>query len=637
MRQNEQPTGTPWTRTQTLTIVATGLGLFLVFLDFLDALIANVALPDIQRDFGVGESGLQWVVAAYSIGMAVFIMAGATAADRFGRRLLFLTSVSVFTLASVAAGLAPGLTALAVARAVQGVAAATVTVTSLALVSAAFPDDADRAKAIGLWTGVASVATALGPTTGGVLTESISWRAVFMVNVPVSLLVLALTLRYVTESREEQPRGFDWGQLLFVVGVGALAYGLIQGQNVGWSSPEILTLLAVGAAGLVAFAWYELRTPQPMMDVRLFGHRTYAVAIATIFSAFFSAYGMLLVVTQYFQNVEAYSPERSGLLILPFSFTIMVLSPISGRLVARFGPLPVARIGQPLLVASLVVIALGMPVSVAVVAAGLFLCGAGVALLATPITALAMGSVPVDRAGMASGIMSAQRAIGSTFGFAALGSILTVWLGNTLSADLSEAVPDAEARQAIADRIVDEANPPRLRGRGRPRQAAAHPVPRPDRGHRGRSAGGLHRGLSGERRGRRRGVRGDHGAALDGHPPRLRRGPTRAERGVTAPRPPPRAAGGARHPTAGRTAGGVPAAAVTRTPLHTAGRTPPTRIIHPNHRTTPTSPCRTSRTERRCPRGPFTHRTPAAAPPGLPSTPVHPNTTPRCAHISYMR
>ncbi len=457
VRQSKQPTGTPWTRTQTLTIVATGLGLFLVFLD---ALIANVALPDIQRDFGVGESGLQWVVAAYSIGMAVFIMAGATAADRFGRRLLFLTSVSVFTLASVAAGLAPGLTALAVARAVQGVAAATVTVTSLALVSAAFPDDADRAKAIGLWTGVASVATALGPTIGGVLTESISWRAVFMVNVPVSLLVLALTLRYVTESREERARGFDWGgQLLFVVGVGALAYGLIQGQTVGWSSPEILTLLAVGAAGLVAFAWYELRTPQPMMDVRLFGHRTYAVAIATIFSAFFSAYGMLLVVTQYFQNVEAYSPERSGLLILPFSFTIMVLSPISGRLVARFGPLPVARIGQPLLVASLVVIALGMPVSVAVVAAGLFLCGAGVALLATPITALAMGSVPVDRAGMASGIMSAQRAIGSTFGFAALGSILAVWLGSTLSADLSEAVPDAEARQAIADRIVDEANP----------------------------------------------------------------------------------------------------------------------------------------------------------------------------------
>ncbi|MHC5705195.1 DHA2 family efflux MFS transporter permease subunit [Streptomyces tirandamycinicus] len=457
MRHTKQRTGTAWTRTQVLTIVATGLGLFMVFLD---ALIANVALPDIQRDFGVGESGLQWVVAAYSIGMAVFIMAGATAADRFGRRRLYVAGVSVFTLASAAAGLAPGLLPMAVARAVQGIGAATVTVTSLALVSAAFPDDDERAKAIGLWTGVASVATALGPTVGGVLTESISWRAVFMVNVPVGALVLVLTLRHVAESRQETARGFDWpGQALFVVAVGSLAYGLIQGQKAGWTSSGILTLLAVGVVGLVVFARYEYRNPHPMMDVRLFRNRAYAVGIATIFSAFFSAYGMLLVVTQYFQNVEAYSPASAGLLILPFAFNIMLLSPIAGRLAARFGPLPVARSGQPLLVAGLTVIALGMPVSVAVVAAGLFLCGAGVALLVTPVTALAMNAVPVDRAGMASGIMSAQRAIGSTFGFAVLGSILAVWLGRTLGADLRQAVPDATARRAIADRIVQEANP----------------------------------------------------------------------------------------------------------------------------------------------------------------------------------
>ncbi|GBQ02317.1 MFS transporter [Streptomyces spongiicola] len=449
--------------------MATGLGLFMVFLD---ALIANVALPDIQRDFGVGESGLQWVVTAYSIGMAVFIMAGATAADRFGRRLLFVVGVSVFTLASAAAGLAPGLVPMAIARAVQGIGAATVTVTSLALVSAAFSDDDERAKAIGLWTGVASVATALGPTVGGVLTESVSWRAVFMVNVPVGVLVLVMAVRYVAESREKTPRGFDWGgQLLFVVAVGSLAYGLIEGQKAGWTSARILTLLVVGVVGLAFFARYEYRNPNPMMDVRLFRHRAYAVGIATIFSAFFSAYGMLLVVTQYFQNIEEYTPAAAGLLILPFAFNIMLLSPIAGRLAARVGPLPVARTGQPLLVAGLVVIALGMPVSVAVVAAGLFLCGAGVALLATPVTALAMSSVPVDRAGMASGIMSAQRAIGSTFGFAVLGSILAVWLGRSLNTDLRDAVPDAAARRTIADRIIQEANPhayPAEIGPGRP-------------------------------------------------------------------------------------------------------------------------------------------------------------------------
>ncbi|MEN3585709.1 DHA2 family efflux MFS transporter permease subunit [Streptomyces sp. ZYX-F-203] len=464
-----------WTRTQVLTVFTTGLGLSMVFLD---ALIANVALPDIQRDFGVGEAGLQWVVAAYSIGMAVFIMAGATTADRFGRRLLFLISVSVFTAASVAAGLAPSLTLLAIARAVQGIAAATVTVTSLALVSAAFDDAGERAKAIGLWTGVASFATALGPTVGGVLTETVSWRAVFMVNVPGGLAVLVLTLRHVVESRESRPRGFDWGgQLLFIVAIGALSYGLIEGQSAGWTSTLILTLLAVGAVGLVAFARYEYRHPDPMMDVRLFGRRVYAVGIVTILSAFFGAYGMLLIVTQYFQNIEGYTPEEAGLLILPFSFNIMLLSPISGRLVARYGSLRIARIGQPLLVAGLVVVIVGMPLALAVVAAGLFLCGAGVALLATPVTALAMSAVPSERAGMASGIMSAQRAIGSTFGFAVLGSILAVWLGSTLDDRLNDVVPDAEARQAIVDQIIDDANPRAYAAEVGPGRALPSPAP----------------------------------------------------------------------------------------------------------------------------------------------------------------
>ncbi|TLQ42196.1 DHA2 family efflux MFS transporter permease subunit [Streptomyces marianii] len=439
-----------------MTVATTALGISMVFLD---ALIANVALPDIQRDFGVGESGLQWVVAAYSIGMAASIMAGATAADRFGRRRLFAGSVTVFTVASVAAGLAPGLTALAIARTMQGIAAATVTVTSLALVSAAFRNDDERAQAIGLWIGVANVATASGPVIGGALTETFGWRAVFMVNVPVGALVLLLT-GYVAESREQRVRGFDMGgQVLFVVAVGALAYGLIQGQQLGWGSVEIVTLLTVGVGGCAVFAWYEYHRRDPMMDVRLFSRRAYAVGIVTLFSVFFSVYGMLLVITQYFQNVEGYSPQRAGLLILPLALTIMLLSPVAGRLSARSGPLVVARTGQPLLVVGLSVVAVGMPVSVGVVIAGLFLSGIGVALVATPVTALAMESVPADRSGMASGIISAQRAVGSTFGFAVLGSVLAVWLGHTLSDDLRQAVPDASARRAVADRIVQEANP----------------------------------------------------------------------------------------------------------------------------------------------------------------------------------
>ncbi|WP_338673806.1 MFS transporter [Streptomyces sp. SCSIO 30461] len=461
--------GSSWTGVQVVTVTGTGLGLFMVLLD---ALIANVALPDIQRDFGVGESGLQWVVAAYSIGMAVFIMAGATAADRFGRRLVFVASVLVFTAASVTAGLAPGLTSLAVARAVQGIAAGTVTVASLALVSAAFPEHRQRAKAIGLWSGVATVALGLGPVAGGVLTESVSWRAVFLVNVPVGVVVLVLTLGHVPESREEHPRGFDWGgQALFVVAMGSLVYALIQGQKAGWASPSILTLLAVGVTALAAFARYEYRSPSPMTDVRLFGNRPYAVAMATLFSSYFASYGMLLITTQYFQNVEGYSPETAGLLILPFAVTNMTLAPVSGWLTARFGPLRVARAGQTLLVTGLAVVALGMPATVFLVALGLLFTGAGVALVVTPVTALAMSAVPLERAGMASGIMSAQRAIGSAFGAAVLGSALAIWLGATLNDTLRDAVPADEARRALSDQIIAEANPYAYRaevGPGRP-------------------------------------------------------------------------------------------------------------------------------------------------------------------------
>ncbi|WP_338673554.1 DHA2 family efflux MFS transporter permease subunit [Streptomyces sp. SCSIO 30461] len=457
------------------TLVATGIGLFMVLLD---GVIANVALPEIQRDFGVGESGLQWVVTAYTIGMATFIMAGATAADRFGRKRLFILSLTAFTLTSLAAGLAPSLTGLTLARALQGVAAATLSVTSLALVSAAFPQKGERAKAIGLWMGVANVAGVLGPTVGGVLTETLSWRAVFVINAPIAVLVLALTFWRVTESRGERQRGFDWGgQLLFIAAMGSLSYGIIQGQEDGWGSTLILTLLTIGATCLAVFAWYEFRMPSPMMDVRLFGNRIYAVSMVTIFSAFFGVYGMLLIITQYFQNIERYSPELTGLLILPSALSLMVLSPIAGRLAQQFGPLPVARIGQPLLFVGLTTIALGMPISASVVAAGLLLTGAGGALVVAPITTLAMTATPADRAGMGSGIMSAQRAVGTTFGFAVTGTILATWVGSTLDASLREAIPEAAVRRAVVSQIVDEADPYAYTAEVSPRRPLPAPTP----------------------------------------------------------------------------------------------------------------------------------------------------------------
>ena len=459
--------------TQRITLVATGLGLFMIFLD---ALIVNVALPSIQDNFAVGEDGMQWVVAAYSLGMAVFIMTAATLADLHGRRLWYLIGITVFTLASIVCGFAPSLRVLNVARGVQGLAAATVNVTSLALVSEAFPEPKKKAHAIGICTAIASVGTAIGPTLGGVLVEQLGWRSIFLVNVPVGILVVWLSLSYVAESRDERTRQLDLpGQALFIVSVGAMAYALIEGPKSGWGSPLIIALFAIAAIGCFVFVRTERRSSDPMMDVSLFRDREYALAIGTMFVAFFSVYGMLLLMTQYLQNVHGYSPERTGFMMLPFSLILMLMSPRVGRLVGHFGARRLILLGLSGLILGLLIFVASGHGNAALVLLGFGVCGIGAALCVTPITTLAMTSVPPQRAGMASGIMSAQRAIGSTVGFAVLGSVLAAWLFATLDPDLAPVVPNAAERRIIASKIVSSANPRAHVSEIVPRRPITHP------------------------------------------------------------------------------------------------------------------------------------------------------------------
>lgn len=448
---------TPWTTTQKVTVLATGLGVFMIFLD---ALIVNVALPDIQAHFGVGEAGLQWVVAGYSLGMAVLMMASATLSDRYGRRRVYVSGVVVFGICSVASGLASGLGVMIFARGVQGMAAAALNVASLALVSAAFPNSRSRVHAIGVWTAVGIVGLALGPTIGGALTEFVSWRAVFLVNVPVVVIAILLTLRYVEESRDETHLSLDMpGQVLFALAVGAVTYAIIDGQDLGWLSPWILGLFTVTVLGVAAFVVRELHTPAPLMDVRLFAERTYRLAILTVFSCLFCVYGMLLVVTQYYQNVRDYTPLVAGLLVLPFSVVQVFLSPRVGRIAAQIGSRKPVLLGQVLLIVGLASILVGMSWHVAVVAVGIGVAGTGVCLIMTPATGVAMSSVPQERSGMASGILSTQRALGSAAGYAVLGAVLAVWLGATLESDLETALPQSAERSAVTERIIDDANP----------------------------------------------------------------------------------------------------------------------------------------------------------------------------------
>ncbi len=427
-------------KTQRFTLAATSLGLFMIYLD---ALIVNVALPAIQSDFKVGETGLQWVVTAYSLGMTIAIMSSGTAADIYGRRKLYLFGIALFTAASAACGMASSVEALNFSRAVQGVAAAMVNVTSLALVSAAFPDPKLKSWAIGIWTAIASTAIAIGPTLGGLMVQVTGWRSIFMVNIPVGLVAMALTWRFVAESRDERPRTFDIpGQLLFMTAVGAFAFAVIEGPHAGWLSGKILTLFVVAGAALAAFIFCERRNADPMMDLKLFTDRTYSLAIITIFAALFAAYGMLLVITQYMQNVRGFSPTNAGFLLLPYSMSLMIVSLTAGKLVGVIGSRRLILLGMASQIFGFAALTAGLQVSTLVVVAGLVFVGVGAGLCLTPITSLAMTT-----------------ALGSTVGFAVLGSILAATLTTTLSAHLSDALPNPTERKEVADTIIGNANP----------------------------------------------------------------------------------------------------------------------------------------------------------------------------------
>ena len=457
-----------FTSRQKLTLLATSIGLFMIYLD---ATIVNVALPDIQHDFDAGEQGLQWVVAAYSLTMGMFIMSAATLADQRGRRRVYLGGMALFGVASAVCAAAPTLFILNVGRGLQGVGAATVNVASLALVSAAFPDPKAKVKAIGLWTGIAAVGLAIGPTIGGVLTESIGWRSIFLVNVFVGAIGIVLARIVVEESVDPVHRRLDLpGQLLFIAAIGCLTYALIEGPHTGWRSPEIVGLFIIAAALVAAFIMTELRSPDPMMDVRVFHDHVYTVAIISLFAILFAAYGVLLVITQYLQNVRDYSPERAGAIMLAYTVPVIVLAPVAGVIAAKVGPRKPTLLGLGVLLAGLVVIALGVGGSLAIVVLGLGLVGAGGGLGLAPTTNEAMASIPPERAGMASGIMSAQRALGSTAGFAIMGSVLAAVVGATLPSAFKPYLDEQDRREAVAV-VVDNANPravANIIGPGRP-------------------------------------------------------------------------------------------------------------------------------------------------------------------------
>ena len=408
----------------TLTAVSTG-----VFMLLLDLTIVNVALPDIQRSFGASLSDLQWTIDAYALTLAAFLLTAGSLADLAGRRLLFATGVAAFTLGSLACGLADGPLFLIVARAAQGVGGAIMFATSLALIAQAFRGR-DRALAFGLLGAITGVAVAIGPVLGGVLT-SISWRWIFLVNLPIGAFALLVTLTKVAESRNPFAKRPDFvGFVTFSGGLAALTFGLIRSNDDGWASTTVIASFVTAAVLLVAFVVAELVQREPMLELGLFRVPTFSGALAAALAINGSLFSLLTYMILYFEQSLKLSPAETGVRFLPLTGAIFFASGIAGRLSERVPNRFLIAPGFGLVGAGLLLMrGITAGSSWTHLLPGMIVAGIGAGLVNVPLAATAIGIVQPARAGMASGINTTFRQVGTATGVAALGSIFAAQAG----------------------------------------------------------------------------------------------------------------------------------------------------------------------------------------------------------------
>ncbi|GII77947.1 MFS transporter [Sphaerisporangium rufum] len=392
----------------------------------LDNTIVGAALPDMQQRLHTGLTGLQWIVDAYVLLVAMLLLPGGVFADRFGRRRVFLAGVVVFTAASVVCALASSMGWLVAGRVLQGVGAAALSPASLALLAAAYPAPKDRVRAIGLWAGFSGIGLAAGPLAGGILVESFGWPAIFLVNVPIGAVLLPAGLRVLRESRNPGAPPIDVpGTLLSVAGVGAVTYGLIEGGSRGWTSPVIMGAFAAGLVLLAAFVVVEGRSSAPMLPLRLFRRRLFTVSNTAMVVVGFALMGSTFFFSQFFVHVQGTSILVAGLRTLPTTLAMVLVSPYAGRLAARYGFRAIA--GAGLALAGLGLLALGLvhaDTGYGNVWWRLAVVGIGFALTISPLTGAAIQAVGPQEGGLASGVSSTTRQIGAVLGVAVLGAIV---------------------------------------------------------------------------------------------------------------------------------------------------------------------------------------------------------------------
>jgi EmrB/QacA subfamily drug resistance transporter len=391
----------------------------------LDSTIVNIALPSIQRSLHATLSGLQWSVDAYTLVVASLLMLSGSTADRLGRRRVFQTGLVLFSLGSLLCALAPTLELLVAFRVLQATGGAMLTPVALSIVRNVFEDPRERARAIGAWGAMFGLSMALGPVLGGLLVSALSWRAIFLVNLPVGMAAIVLTALFVPESRAPHPRRIDpIGQLLVIAALASLTYAIIEGGRVGFGATQVPVLLAVALGSFVALVRYELRRLEPLLEVRFFTSAPFCGASASAVCMFAAMGGFLFMNTLYLQDVRGLSPLRAGLYLLPTAAMMIVFAPLSGLLVARFGARPsMLGGGVAVLASGLMLTGLSPGTSELFLFAAYALFGIGSALVNPPITYTAVSGMPPAQAGVAGAVASTSRGVGTTLGVAVLGAV----------------------------------------------------------------------------------------------------------------------------------------------------------------------------------------------------------------------
>jgi len=416
--------------TRSTTIWTFAITSVAVFMTTLDNLVVTSALPVIRDELHASLSGLEWTVNAYTLVFAVLLITGAALGDRFGRRKMFVAGLGIFTLASAAAALAPSIEVLIAARAVQGFGGAIVLPLTLTILSNAVPPER-RGLALGAWGGISGLAVAMGPLVGGAVVEGISWQWIFWLNVPIGLALIPLAALRLKESYGLNTSLDIPGVVLASGGLLGIVWGLVRGNQVGWSSPEIVLALSLGALVLGLFLLWETRAKAPMLPLKFFRNKTFSAANAASLLMFFGMFGSIFLLIQFFQTVQGYSPLDAGLRVLPWTAMPIIIAPIAGALSDRIGGRPLMAVGLALQATGLAWIALVSTPTVAYseLVVPFVLSGIGMAMYFAPVANVVLSSVRPQEEGQASGANNAIRELGGVFGVAVLASIFAHYGG----------------------------------------------------------------------------------------------------------------------------------------------------------------------------------------------------------------